>query len=702
MPFEPNELRAALLAASAMNPWPGHDSSSRIQMFMSHVGQALNIAGCTIRRCMSGVEREFGKYTFNVKMPTDAFIVKVIDKYPQTLGMDSIKENPRQVIIYQDVHTKEYGIVDLTKFHCEHQHFGFRYKQTDALNKVYAGSNIGKDVVLADSPAIDEHGNYRYGVEAEVAFMSVPAIIEDGVVVRRGFLEKLAAKGFESRVTSWGKNRYPLNLYGDENNYKPFPDIGDRIRPDGLLFALRSYDEMLSPVEMTPKALMEPDYIYDKLVYAEPGARVIDISINHDLRANVHPTPIGMTAQTDKYHRASCGFYQNLMTEYHKLKANRKDALRITPQFQRLLFEAQAALGDPGSNKSAGKITYMYRRNPLDDYRVDITYEYDVKPTIGYKITGCHGDKGVICDIWDDEDMPVDANGNRADFIMDGDSTIKRMNIGRMYEQYYNATSRDISVKIRQMLGVDMSGNIREQIRTIVAQGKHDAIINEAFEYVLGYYKIISPMMYDLAVQRSTQPGAVTEHVMDIVRDGIYIWLPTDNPAESVDIVQQLRKHYPIHIGPVTYKGRSGNVVQTESPILIGSIYVMLLEKTGVDWSGTSSSKLQHFGIPAKLTAADKNAAPGRQQPVRIFGESEVRLGCAATGGDTIAEVLDQSNNPAAHKHIVGNILRAEKPTAIANVIDRQVIPRGNSRALVYLRHILECAGVRYVQKKSE
>lgn len=702
MPFEPNELRAALLAASALNPWPGHDSSSRVQMYMSHISQALQIAGCNTRRCISGVEREFGKHTFSIKIPTDASIVKVIEKYPQTIGVDSIKENPRSIIIYQDVYTKEYGIVDLQRFHCEHQHFGFRYKQTENLNRVFAGSTIGKDTILADSPSIDEYGNYRYGVEAEVAFMSVPAIIEDGVVVRRGFLPKMAAKGFENRVASWGKNRYPLNLYGDENNYKPFPDIGDRIRPDGLLFALRSYDEMLAPVEMTPKALMEPDYIYDKLIYAEPNARIIDITIRHDSRANVKPTPVGMTGQTEKYHRASCAFYQSLMNEYHKLKANRKEALRITPQFQALLVEAQAALGDPGNTKSPGKITYMYRRNPLDDYRVEVTYEYDVIPTIGFKITGCHGDKGVICDIWDDEDMPVDEFGNRADFIMDGDSTIKRMNLGRMYEQYYNATSRDISKQVREMLGIDPNGNIRDQIRTIVAQGKHTAVIEKAFEYLLGYYKIVSPKMYDLVVKRSAMPGGITEHVMEIVKDGVYLWVPTDNPAESVEIVQQLRKQYPIHIGPVTYRGRSGNVVTTASPVLIGSIYVMLLEKTGVDWSGTSSSKLQHFGIPAKLTAADKYSAPGRQQPVRIFGESEVRLGCAVVGGDTIAEVLDQTLNPAAHKHIVGKILQAEKPTAIDSVIDRSEIPRGNGRALVYLRHILECAGVRFVYGEKD
>jgi DNA-directed RNA polymerase beta subunit len=47
-----------------------------------------------------------------------------------------------------------------------------------------------------------------------------------------------------------------------------------------------------------------------------------------------------------------------------------------------------------------------------------------------------------LCQIAKPEDMPVDQNGNRADIIMDPNSTVSRMNLGRVYEMYINITTK--------------------------------------------------------------------------------------------------------------------------------------------------------------------------------------------------------------------------------------------------------------------
>ena len=275
----------------------------------------------------------------------------------------------------------------------------------------------------------------------------------------------------------------------------------------------------------------------------------------------------------------------------------------------------------------------------------------------------------------------MDDNGIRADVIADGDSTIKRMNIGRLYEQYYNATSEYVTKRLREWMANPTAENVAA-----------------AWEYLLGYYKIVSPRMYDLITGPSYTETPRT-HLDTIVKpgsQGVRLWIPTDNPAYSPDIVEQLVKHYPIPITPVTYRGRSGNVVRTVSPVLIGSVYMMLLEKTGGDWSAVSSSKLQHFGIPARQTKFDKHSLPGRANPVRIAGESEVRLFAATIGGEATAELLEMSNSPQTHKHVYANILRAEKPTAIKKVVDRSVVPMGNSRALLFVHHALQCNGIEF------
>ena len=186
-------------------------------------------------------------------------------------------------------------------------------------------------------------------------------------------------------------------------------------------------------------------------------------------------------------------------------------------------------------------------------------------------------------------------------------------------------------------------------------------------------------------------------HVESVLREGVYLYLPTDNPAESVEIIQAIRKDYPPHYGPVTYRGRSGNVVTTVNPILIGTVYMILLEKTGGDFSGVSSAKLQHFGVPAKLTKFDKYSTPVREQPVRMLGESEVRSVAAVSGPDVTADTLDQSNSPASHKEILSTIFRTETPTHIPEVLDRRRFPAGNGRNLVFIRHLMECAGAKFI-----
>lgn len=70
-------------------------------------------------------------------------------------------------------------------------------------------------------------------------------------------------------------NQVPLNLYGDEVNYKPFPEVGDLIRPDGLLAAIRTFEGEALPSEEEKIKLQYPDYIFDKLIYA-PRAGIPD------------------------------------------------------------------------------------------------------------------------------------------------------------------------------------------------------------------------------------------------------------------------------------------------------------------------------------------------------------------------------------------------------------------------------------------
>jgi len=690
MKQQPNELRRDLMGVNGLNPWDGHDSSSRKQMFSSHIGQTLVIKGATERYVQTGMEREYGKYTFSMKMPVDAEIIRVIDRYPQKLGLDTIRMNPQSVVIFEDFNTKEVGMIDLRKYCSYHQYFGFEYQQREALSRVRAGAHLQAGEILMDSPSVKANGGYAYGRQLNMAFMSIPGVSEDGIAICDDVLPHYRFNTYEHRVGEWGSKRFALNLYGDDENYKPFPDIGDKIRPDGLLMCLRSYDRDLSVVEQNINSMREPDFTFDKLIYAAgAGGTIVDIRVHHD------PTQGylgGMDAQPEKYDKARREFYQQIANEYFRLKRERGDRLQLTPEFHRMVVEALSVIdNDPQ------RVIKLYRQAPLDEWRVEFTIQYEITPTIGFKLTDCHGGKGVICKIMKRSEMPVDEAGNSADIIMDPNSTISRMNIGRLYEQYINAASRDVAKQIRFELGIEQgdkhAGRKIEEIEKV-----NPALVDKVWNYLMGYYAIVSPKQYGwFANKQYTKPRA--EHLGKIVETHIYLYMPPDNEPESVDIINELQKHYRPTYGPVSYVGNSGKRVTTKNPVRVGSMYIILLEKIGDDWTAVSSGKLQHFGVLSQVTNTDKYATPTRNQAIRAWGESEVRIGVSYVGPEFVADMMDRNNNPATHRMILESILEADKPTAIRMAVDRNVIPLGGAKPLQLVKHIAETGGWRFVYR---
>lgn len=276
--------------------------------------------------------------------------------------------------------------------------------------------------------------------------------------------------------------------------------------------------------------------------------------------------------------------------------------------------------------------------------------------------------------------MPIDQWGVRADIIMDGDSTIKRMNIGRMYEQYINATSRWVTEWVKEHIAADNYAS--------------------AYELLRKYYSTASPMMYSELVQKHlTSVEKWRKHVDWVAQHGVSLWVPPDSPNLGDAVIRELRDVLPIPIGPVTYRGRSGKLRTTKADVLIGSMYIILLEKTGEDWAAVASARRQHYGILARLTNRDKYSRPGREQPVRILGEAEVRLLAAYAGPLITADLLEYPNSPGIQKEISRQFLTAEKPTALTTLIDRRKYRRGSSRALLFVKHIVECGGVRYTNQ---
>ena len=669
---QPTDIDIRLLGLTGLNPYARHNSSPRAAMFTKHIGQMLTISNPEIRRIQSGIDREFGRYTHSVKFNNNSTVLRVIPQYPAALKTSNIRYNPLTTVIYEDADSdiQEVCVKQIPGYHTLHQQFGFNYKKNKRFSDyIREGSNIAAGTIVANSPNVDDDGNYRFGVNAKVAYTSQVGGIEDGIVVSESFLEKLKINIYEDRVIQFGTKQLPLNMYGNEDFFKIIPDVGERIREDGVLAVLRDFDIDLAPADLSVEAMQEPN-TFDEYIYGHPNAEIVNIRITHNpSKDDIMLT--NMDEQLQKYLNAQTRYYNEIVKEYNRLRRETNGRVRISNELHRLVADAMAMTDEKN------RLKYNDKNNKLDCWALTITFRYQLKADIGYKLTDLSGGKGVICGVKPDHEMLMDADGNRADIEMDADSVAKRMNLAKLYEQYVNASGSATQKTIAKMIEKDSSPKGYEI----------------AFEYALGFYKLTSPFTYEMVGRAGLDPK---DHVDELIRDGFYLSVPPDNPINHIDMVRLLQEHYPACYGPCTYVGQTGKTITTKNPILIGEVYFILLDKIAVDFSSVSSAKLQHYGLPAKPNKRNKYSGPTRVSPTRTAGESEVRLFVNVAGGAAAADLLDRSTNPLVHQQIVKGILESEHPANVDNYVDRGVYRVGNGTVLNLTRHILACGGVEF------
>lgn len=291
----------------------------------------------------------------------------------------------------------------------------------------------------------------------------------------------------------------------------------------------------------------------------------------------------------------------------------------------------------------------------------------------------------------------MDARGHRAEMIMDDKSIIKRMNLGVPYEMYFNSVLIHVEEDCKTLLGLDPTKRL--SIDYYDNRLNNPAQEEKAVGMIIDLLKIISPIQHDVLVEEIRKnPSYAREFLLYALHEGIRPYMPPNNPVQYDKAVREIEKRFQPLYGPVTYRGKSGNLVTTEDPVRIADQYVMLLEKVTDDAAAVSSTKRQHYAVPAKVSNYDRHANPFRQQPTRVVGESEGRNYVANVSPRATADMIDRSTNPTVHRQVCESIINAPQPTAIASNVDRAQYPIGHGRIQMFIRHIMECDGLRFTR----
>lgn len=397
------KIKEELVSLHALNPFIPNVSSARSYMFTAHLSQALVIENGEDKIIQSGLETQLAQNTFSKKFDTDVKIVKVIPRY-RGISKDAVTTTTEYTIMYIDLETGELDYLDIPYSHTLHQYFGFKYRvDHELINNMMVGSIIKKGTIVADSPNVFGGNTYRYGINANTALMSIPETAEDGVVISRSMSEKLSYKVFETRVVEFGSDSFPLNIYGDENNYKPFPEIGELINEDSVLMVLRKYDTELAAALTSKDDVRTYNPMFDNAVYVkgpgeeyESNGRIIKSGVVVDIKAYKSPkykkeVYLGTSDNVNKYVEGLKIYYRDIIDAYNTENREHykgyKTNIPLSNKLNRLITDALAkTLDDPS------KLDYSSRNEKLDIYRMEFQIEYTVfqVPT-GSKCTDSFG-----------------------------------------------------------------------------------------------------------------------------------------------------------------------------------------------------------------------------------------------------------------------------------------------------------------------
>lgn len=674
-----NNNRIETLGLSAtLGPYLKFNSSSRICMLTSHKSQVITPEETDVPRSMTGFESQLGDHVFNIVMPTDGIVESIHYKYRPGLGKDSINGNPITTIVYRCHVTGHYDSIDVYEYHTTHKVFGTKFVIQPIVGKLRPGVAIPKGTILAANPNVKAGGIYASGVETSMAYMSKPCTIEDGVGVTECYLKRIRPLEITKYVCSWGRQSYPLNVHGDADNYKPFLDIGDVVPESGLLFATREYDSTFDAFDMTPKALMRVDMIHDQRIYGTPGATIYDITVESGIAESrtKKRTPENMCSMVNKYINNATLYYNSLLATYDSIIAKDRNAV-LNPRLMNLVVRAIAdrpnAHAAKTKSRENGIIRRTHKRVPLDEYRVEIKCTTRIPVGLGTKLTGSHGNKAVICDIIADADAPIDKDGNVVDLVTYSKGAVSRLNVGQFYEQYINAASRDMTKHVRANYG-KLSND-------------------ELFASLMNYYSVVAKDQYNEMLEHYTSSDLIDSHVKSVVDAGIYLYIdPTDDNINK-DLLKKVEQVISPTYGPLTYVDNVGRRVTTKDSIFVGPADMIVLEKTDQNPTSISSGSLQHHGLLSGPSKTSRLAHPSKTNSIRVLGETECRLYAATMGSSTVAELLDNANNPTSHRAAIKSILSAKKPSYIKELIDRKKLPLGGSRSLSFVNHIFAAMG---------
>jgi len=242
--------------------------------------------------------------------------------------------------------------------------------------------------------------------------------------------------------------------------------------------------------------------------------------------------------------------------------------------------------------------------------------------SVGDKIAGRHGNKGVVSNILPREDMPYLDDGTSVDIVLNPLGVPSRMNVGQILETVLGFAGKRLGEKIQGSLE------------------------SKAYESVKKYLEKIYGKEIVEEMEKSTKKTGVMEFARRTVSKGVYFQIPIFQGANFENDIQPLLKDCGLSESG-TYRIRDGQTGDYfDQPVTIGSIYMMKLNHMVDD-------KLHARSVGPYSLITQQPLGGKAQFGGQRFGEMEVWALEAYGAAYTLQELLTYKSDDVIGRHKV-------------------------------------------------
>ncbi|MBW2673070.1 MAG: DNA-directed RNA polymerase subunit beta [Deltaproteobacteria bacterium] len=138
------------------------------------------------------------------------------------------------------------------------------------------------------------------------------------------------------------------------------------------------------------------------------------------------------------------------------------------------------------------------------------------KLSVGDKMAGRHGNKGVLSRILPEEDMPFFEDGTPVDIVLNPLGVPSRMNVGQILETHLGWAAKGLGKKIQDIVNKSGMDAVKKELKGVYASPEFDAFVDGATDDEIG--KLTRRLENGVPMATPVFDGAHEDEIKDMLR----------------------------------------------------------------------------------------------------------------------------------------------------------------------------------------